>query len=94
MRHPPVIPNHDRMAPDEAPAQSTGRQFCIWVSGRLSKALADDLGGMGGSDAAGGATLTGEFIDQSQVYGILDRLRRLGIDVVRFEITEPAKDEG
>ena len=82
------------MTPSDAPAQPTGRQFCIWVSGRLSEALAEDLCGTVGSDAAGGATLTGEFVDQSQVYGILDRLRQLGIDVVRFEITEPAKKEG
>lgn len=77
------------MASKDAAAQSTGKQFCIWVAGRLSDALADDLGATVGSDAAGGATLSGEFVDQSQVYGILDRLRQLGINVVRFEITEP-----
>lgn len=90
MRHHPAIADHDLMASYDVHPEPTGRQFCIWVAGRLSEALADDLCGTVGSDAAGGATLTGEFIDQSQIYGILDRLRQLGIDVVRFEITDPA----
>ena len=77
------------MASHDVRSEPTGRQFCIWVSGRLSESLADDLCGTVGSDAAGGATLTGEFVDQSQLYGILDRLRLLGIGVLRFEISEP-----
>lgn len=76
------------MASYDVHPEPTGRQFCIWVAGRLSEALADDIGGTVESDAVGGATLTGEFVDQSQIYGILDRLRQLGIDVLRFEISE------
>ena len=71
------------------PGQPNRRRFSIRVAGRLSADLVEDLGGASGHDPAGGTTLTGEFVDQSQIYGILDRLRQLGIEVLRFETFQP-----
>jgi hypothetical protein len=71
------------------PGQPNRRRFSIRVAGRLSADLAEDLGGAARHDRTGGTTLTGEFVDQSQIYGILDRLRQLGIEVLRFETYQP-----
>ncbi|MBT8240859.1 MAG: hypothetical protein KJN63_06490 [Acidimicrobiia bacterium] len=65
------------------------RLFSIRVAGRLGADLAEDLGGAARHHPTGDTTLTGEFVDQSQIYGILDRLRQLGIEVVRFETYQP-----
>ena len=72
------------------PGQPNRRRFSIRVAGRLSADLAEDLGGAAEHHPAGGSTLTGEFVDQSQIYGILDRLRQLGIEVLRFETYQPS----
>ena len=72
------------------PGQPNRRRFSIRVAGRLSADLAEDFGGAASHHPAGGTTLTGEFVDQSQIYGILDRLRQLGIEVLRFEIYQPS----
>ena len=71
------------------PGQPNRKRFSIRVAGRLSADLAEDLGGAARRHSAGGTTLTGEFVDQSQIYGILDRLRQLGIEVLRFETFQP-----
>ena len=65
------------------------KRFSIRVAGRLSADLTEDLGGAARHHPAGSTTLTGEFVDQSQIYGILDRLRQLGIEVLRFETYQP-----
>jgi hypothetical protein len=72
------------------PGQTNRKRFSIRVAGRLGADLAEDLGGATGHHPAGGTTLTGEFVDQSQIYGILDRLRQLGIEVLQFEIYQPS----
>jgi hypothetical protein len=73
--------------------QQDRRRFSIWVAGRLSKGLAEDIGGVARHDVDGGIALTGDLVDQSQIYGILDRLRQLGIEVLRFETYEPTGTE-
>jgi hypothetical protein len=77
------------MEPMTEPGQPNRRRFSIRVAGRLSADLAEDLGGAAGHHPAGCTTLTGEFVDQSQIHGILDRLRQLGIEVLRFETYQP-----
>jgi hypothetical protein len=62
------------------------RRFRIEIDGRLTPGFAESLDGVDQQDSADGTTLSGEFIDQSQLHGILDHLRGLGIDVRRFEI--------
>jgi len=44
-------------------------------------------------DADGVTTLTGNLIDQSHIHGILDRLRQLGVEVLRFETYPPGEQE-
>jgi hypothetical protein len=61
-------------------------RFHIWVEGRLDPRFAEGLDNVEQKDTANGTTLSGAFIDQSQLHGILDHLRALGINVRRFEI--------
>lgn len=44
-------------------------------------------------DIDGCTVLTGEIVDASQLYGVLDRLRRLGIEIVRFDTYRPGDPE-
>ena len=70
-------------------SQQGRRRFRIWVAGRLGESFAGGFDGVEQEDGAEGTTLSGEMIDQSHVHGILDRLRRLGVEVLRFEIYRP-----
>lgn len=75
--------------------QQTGpRRFRIRVAGRLGAGFAEGIDpGFEQHDSADVTTLTGELVDQSQIYGILDRLQRLGIEVLRFDTYAPESDE-
>lgn len=74
------------MDEDNRDSQEGPRRFRIWVSGRLGQGFAEGIDErIEQEDADGGTTLTGEMVDQSQIHGILDRLRQLGIEVLRFE---------
>lgn len=73
--------------------QPNRRRFSIRVVGRLSEGLAEDIGAVARHDADGDTTLTGELVDQSQIYGILDRLQQLGIEVLQFETYGPDDTE-
>jgi hypothetical protein len=73
-----------------------GRQgFRIWVAGRLGEGFVGGIGEDVEQHATeGGTLLTGRVVDQSQLHGILDHLRQLGIEVVRFETRcRPAGDD-
>ena len=63
------------------------REFRIWVDGRLSEKFADGLSGVDQHDEAG-TVLSGDYVDDAHLQGLLDRLRGLGITVRRFEINE------
>jgi hypothetical protein len=63
------------------------RRFRIWVAGRLGEGFAEGIGGIKQQDTRRGTTLSGDLIDQSHIHGILDRLRELGVEVLRFEIS-------
>ena len=65
----------------------TRREFRIWVDGRLSDRFADGLVGVEQHDEAG-TVLSGAFVDDAHLQGILDQLRGLGIGIRRFEINE------
>jgi hypothetical protein len=70
---------------DDRNGRPRGR-FRIEIDGRLTPGFAESLDGVDQQDSADGTTLSGDFIDQSQLHGILDHLRGLGIDVRRFEV--------
>ena len=65
------------------------RCFRIWVQGRLDEGFVEGLSGIEQTDVPAGTMLSGALLDQSQVHGLLDLLRGLGIDVLRFEIDPP-----
>ncbi len=65
------------------------RRFRIWVLGRLDESFGEGLVGVDQEDLAAGTMLSGTVVDQSQLHGILDLLRDLGIDVLRFEVDPP-----
>ena len=69
------------------------RRFGIWVEGRLGEDLASDIGATAADYVDGVTCLSGALVDQSQIYGILDRLRQLGIDVMRFDTNAPAQPD-
>ena len=74
---------------DHSLKQGDQSQFRIWVAGRLGEGFADGFDGIEQQDVDGVTTLTGNLIDQSHIFGILDRLRHLGVEVRRFETYQP-----
>jgi len=63
--------------------QPTMYQLC--VQGRLTERLAAALEGMTLQGGAVNTVFTGEVKDQSQLYGLLDRLRDLGLELVSVQ---------
>jgi hypothetical protein len=64
----------------ERSAEAT--RYEIVVRGRLSRNLASAFAGMTIRTRPGQSVLTGEFRDQSQLHGLLDRLQDFGVDLV------------
>jgi hypothetical protein len=62
--------------------------YRITVRGRLSERFGSAFEGMTLHADAGETTLVGPIVDQGQLYGMLDRLRDLGLELVRLEETE------
>lgn len=69
-------------------AEGTSR-YRITVRGRLSERFASSFDGMVVEWDGGATVLVGELADQSQLYGLLERIRDLGMDLVKVE-EEPA----
>lgn len=70
------------------------RQFRICVAGRLGAGFAEEIDPeFEQHDGTDVTTLTGKLVDQSQIYGILDRLQRLGVEVLRFDTYGPDSNE-
>ncbi len=68
----------------------TGR-YRIVVRGGLSDRFSDAFGGMTLHVADGLTSLEGDVRDQSELYGLLDRVRDLGLELVRVEPLTPAR---
>jgi hypothetical protein len=69
--------------------QSTMYRICI--RGRLTERLGSALEGMRLESGATESVFTGEIHDQSQLYGLLDRVRDLGLELVSVQ-PQPAAD--
>ncbi|OBI22490.1 hypothetical protein [Mycobacterium sp. E796] len=69
--------------------QSTIYQICI--RGRLTERLGSALEGMRLEAGSTESVFTGEIRDQSQLYGLLDRVRDLGLELVSVQ-PQPAPD--
>ena len=65
--------------------------YQICVQGRLTERLAAALEGMTLHGGAINTVFTGEVKDQSQLYGLLDRLRDLGLELI---IVHPETEAG
>ena len=57
-------------------------RYQISVRGRLTERLGSAFAGMTMEPGAGRTVLVGEIRDQSHLYGILDRVRSLGLELV------------
>lgn len=69
--------------------QPTMYQICI--RGRVTERLGSALEGMRLKSGATETMFTGEIRDQSQLYGLLDRVRDLGLELVSVQ-PYPAAD--
>jgi len=64
-------------------------QYEITVRGRLSETLLAAFDGLAATPAAAETVLRGEIADQAALYGVLDRIESLGLellDVRRAEV--------
>ena len=59
--------------------------YRICVRGRVTERLGSALEGMRLEAGATEAVFTGEIRDQSQLYGLLDRVRDLGLELVSVQ---------
>ena len=64
------------------------RRYRIIVRGPLPDGHASALEDMSVEPGAGRTTLEGELADQAHVYGMLDRLRDLGLELIDFSPVE------
>ncbi len=63
----------------------TNSSYRITVRGSLSDRFAAAFEGMTVEPNGRNSVLVGEVTDQSQLYGLLNRLRDFGLDLVRVE---------
>ncbi len=59
--------------------------YQICVQGRLTERLAAALDGMTLHGGAVNTVFTGEIRDQSQLFGLLDRVRDLGLELISVQ---------
>jgi hypothetical protein len=59
-----------------------GQRYEIVVRGRLSERYGAAFDGMTLVSRGGETIMTGAFLDQAQLYGLINRLRDLGIELV------------
>lgn len=63
----------------------TGTCYRFVVSGELGERVASVFEGMRIERVAGTTVLTGDVVDQSHLYGLLERIQELGIGLVSVE---------
>lgn len=61
------------------------QSYRIVVKGRLSERFATAFAGMALEAGNGTTSLVGQVRDQSQLFGILERVRAFGLELVRVE---------
>ena len=60
-------------------------RYRICVRGRLTERLGSAFEGMSLEPGPGQTALIGEIRDQSHLYGVLDQVRNLGLELVSVE---------
>jgi hypothetical protein len=63
-------------------------RYRIVVKGRLGERFDSAFQGVVLEPLPGGTALTGEFADETQLYGVLDRLRDFGIELVSVNVVD------
>jgi hypothetical protein len=66
----------------------TPTRYRITVRGRLTKRLASAFEGLDLQPGTGQTILVGEIRDQSHLFGVLNLVREMGLDLVSVERTE------
>jgi hypothetical protein len=61
---------------------ASGGQYRLVLRGELSDRFAGEFEGMHMERVAGTTVLSGNVVDQTHLYGLLDRLPELGIELV------------
>ena len=61
---------------------TTPRSYRLVVRGRMSERMAHAFADLRVETTGAETALIGQFADQSQLYGVIDRLRDLGIELV------------
>lgn len=61
----------------------------ITVRGRLSGALLGAFDGLTATASAGHTVLSGVIADQAELYGVLERIESLGLELVDVRRTNP-----
>ena len=70
-------------------------RYRISVRGRLTERIGSAFKGMGLEPGKGQTYLVGEIRDQSHLYGVLDQVRNLGLELVSVEVVPmPAQANG
>ena len=77
--------DHDDMKTPAQDSSANRRRFRIRVAGRLEARFAEGVPGIEIGESPEGTMLEGPLIDQSQLRGVVERLWRLGIEVLTFE---------
>ena len=75
-------------------ADQSRQRYEIVVRGRLSRRYESAFDGVTLVPDNGRTTLRAELADQSQLYGLLNRLRDFGIELVSVNAVEEAHDAG
>jgi hypothetical protein len=70
------------------------QRYDIVVRGRLSRRYESAFDGVTFEPHLGATTLRAEVVDQSHLYGLLNRLRDFGIELVSVNAVADARDAG
>jgi len=62
--------------------------YQITVRGRLSDSVASAFEGLTASPSAAGTVICGELPDQAALFGVLDRIESLGLELLAVRRTE------
>ena len=66
----------------------TSTHYQITVRGRLSDAVASAFEGLTATPSAAGTVICGELPDQAALFGVLDRIESLGLELLAVCRTE------
>jgi hypothetical protein len=70
-----------------------GGSYEIRIKGRLSDSLLAVFGGLTATVETGETVLRGQVRDQAALYGLLDRVQSLGLELVEVRCLREAPDE-